>query len=165
MRVWLIPAPGAVKTRAQEIQAAFGGLEWIAPMPEHFFHVTVATTQTLEVEAAAEAWAGVAPFPIEYRRANCFHDAVIVEAHTRGVAALVERGFPNADASLLLPHMSIGYISGREEAAPLRAALEPFRDVDLGTGVADEVLLCDVPVGKSTFLQPWRVVDSVKLLS
>jgi hypothetical protein len=59
--------------------------------------------------------------------------------------------------------MSIGYTRRRGSADRLRAALRPFRDAELGTGIADEVLLCDVPVAKSTFLRPWRVVGSVKL--
>jgi hypothetical protein len=35
--------------------------------------------------------------------------------------------------------------------------------VSLGTGIVDELFLCEVPVAKSTLLQPWRVLGSVKL--
>jgi hypothetical protein len=35
--------------------------------------------------------------------------------------------------------------------------------VSLGTGIVDELFLCEVPVAKSTFLQPWRVLGSVEL--
>jgi len=125
--------------------------------------VWVGATDELDVDSASRAWADVAPFSVAYRRANCFHDAVIVEAHTHGVEALVERVFPHADLSLLLPHLRIGYVRRSEGADRLRTALPPSREVELGTGIVDEVLLCDVPVAKSRFLQPWGVVGSVKL--
>jgi len=152
-----------VKTRAHEIQASFRDLDWIAPLPDHFFHVTVRVTKEVDVSAAARAWADVAPFSIHYRRANCFHDAVIVEAHAQGVMDLVRRGLPEGDLLLLLPHMTIGYVRRSEPPDRLREALRPFRDVDLGAGTADEILLCEVPAGKSTFLRPWRLVGSVTL--
>jgi hypothetical protein len=88
---------------------------------------------------------------------------VIVEAHTAGVTALVERGFPDADLSLLLPHLSIGYPRRGATADRLREPLRRFRDVELGSGVVDEVLLCEVPIAKSTILRPWTVRGSVKL--
>jgi 2'-5' RNA ligase len=163
VRGWLIVPPEEVKLKARELQDSFRELDWIAPVPDHFLHLWLGATQELDVDAAARAWADVAPFSIVYRRANCFHDAAIVEAHTQGVPALVERGFPAADLVLLLPHMSIGYMRRAEAADRLRAALRPFREVELGTGVAAEVLLCDIPVAKSTFLQRWRIVGSVKL--
>jgi hypothetical protein len=161
--VWLIAPPAAVKAGARELQAAFDEVDWIAPTPAHFLHVSVAVTDGLDADSAARAWAGVAPFPIVYRRANCFHDAPIVEAHTDGVASLVRRALPGHDVATLLPHMSIGYTRTSELPDRLRTALGPLRDVELGTGLADEVLLCEVPAAKSTFLEPWRVLASVKL--
>ncbi len=163
--MWLITPPDAVKAGARELQAAFGELDWIAPVPDHYLHVSVAITDELDADSAARAWAGVAPFPIVYRRANCFHDAPIVEAHTDGVASLVRRAVPQHELATLLPHMSIGYTRTRELADRLRTALRPVRDVELGTALADEVLLCEVPAAKSTFLEPWRVLASVKLQS
>jgi hypothetical protein len=165
VRVWLIAPPDSVKAGARELQSAFGELEWIAPVPDHYLHVSVAVTDELDGTSAARAWADVAPFPIVYRRTNCFHDAPIVEAHTDGVAALVRRALPDHDLTTLLPHMSIGYTRQSEFPDRLRSALRPVRDVELGTGLADEVLLCDVPAAKSTFLEPWRVLASVKLQS
>jgi len=88
---------------------------------------------------------------------------VILEAHTAGIAALVERGFPDADLSLLLPHLSIGYTRRGAAADRLREPLRRYRDVELGSGIADEVLLCEVPIAKSTILRPWKVIGSVKL--
>jgi hypothetical protein len=37
------------------------------------------------------------------------------------------------------------------------------REVELGTGLVEEVLLCDVPVARSRFFEPWAVLDSVRL--
>jgi len=161
--VWLIAPPDAVKAGARELQAGFHELDWIAPTPDHFLHVSVAVTEELDADSAARAWAGVAPFPIVYRRANCFHDAPIVEAHTDGVAALVRHAIPEHDGATLLPHMSVGYIRTSQPPDRLRTALRPVRDIELGTGLADEILLCEVPAAKSTFLEPWRVLASVKL--
>jgi hypothetical protein len=103
----LIVPPDEVKLKASVIQAAFRDLDWIAPPPEHFLHVSV--------------WVGATD------------------------------------------ELSIGYARRSEAADPLRTALRPFREVDLGTGIVDEVLLCDVPVAKSTFLRPWRLIGSVTL--
>lgn len=163
MNVWLIFPPHEVKTKARTVQQSFRALDWIAPVPAHFLHVSVGEAADVDIEQTRRAWRDVAPFELEYRRANCFHDAAIVEAHGEGVRVLVERGLPQGDLSLLLPHLSIGYVTRSEPADELRAALTPFRDVSLGTGIVEELFLCEVPIAKSTFLQPWRVLGSVKL--
>jgi hypothetical protein len=54
--------------------------------------------------------------------ASSFHDAAIIGAHGQGVRALVERAFPQQDLSLLLPHLSIGYVKQGETAE-----LQPWR--------------------------------------
>jgi 2'-5' RNA ligase len=145
LRLWLIIPPKDVKAAARSVQQSFRELDWIAPVPAYFLHVSAG--------AGATDWASVAPFPITYRRANSFHDAVIVEAHADGP-------FP---PSPFLPHLSIGYFRRPESADRLRDVLPPFRDVELGTGIVDEVVLCDVPIGKTTFFQPWRVVTTLRL--
>ena len=88
-----------------------------------------------------------------------------IEVHGEGVRMLVERAFPQQDLSLLLPHLSIGYVKQSETAEHLRGTLGPFRDAEFGRGVVDEMFLGEVPFAGSTFLQPWRVLDSVKLRS
>jgi hypothetical protein len=143
--LWLIIPPDEVKAAVREVQASLHGLHWIAPVPEYFLHVSAG--------AAAADWSSVAPFPISYRRANCFHDAVIVEAHA-------DDAFPPPP---FLPHLSIGYFRRPESAGELREALVPFRDVELGTGLVEEVVLCDVPIGRTAFFMPWRVVATVRL--
>jgi hypothetical protein len=134
-----------VKVAARAVQQSFHELQWIAPLPAYFLHVSAG--------AGAVDWASVAPFPITYRRANCFHDAVIVEAHAKGP-------FPPPP---FLPHLSIGYFRRPESAERLRQALVPFRDIELGAGLVDEVVQCDVPIGKTTFFRPWRVVTTLRL--
>ena len=86
---------------------------------------------------------------------NCFHDAAIVEAHPEPDAP-----FP---PSPFLPHLSIGYFRRAERPDALRDALLPHRDVELGSGLVEEVVVCDVPVAKSRFFEPWLVVDRIRL--
>jgi hypothetical protein len=145
LRLWLIIPPDEVKVAVRKVQASLRGLDWIASVPEYFLHVSAG--------AGAADWSPVAPFPISYRRANCFHDAVIVEAHAEGA-------FPPPP---FLPHLSIGYVRRPESPEELREALVAFRDVELGTGLVEKVVLCDVPIGKTAFFEPWRVVATVRL--
>jgi hypothetical protein len=146
VRLWLIMPPREVRAAAREVQSSFAEFDWIAPLPEDFLHVSAG--------AGAGDWATVAPFPITYRYVNCFHDAVIAEAHADGGP------FPPAP---FLPHISLGYFRRAESPAALRRTLIPVRQVELGIGVVDEVLLCDIPIAKSRFFEPWRVVRSVRL--
>lgn len=161
--VWLILPPPNVRTNALAVQQSLRGLDWIAPVPDYFLHVSVGEAETVDLDQAERAWRDVEPFELEYRRANCFHDAAIVETHGEGVQQLVERAFPQTDLSVLLPHLSVGYVRRSEPAEELRTALTAFRDVSVGAGIVDEVFLCRVPFAKSTFLRPWRVLGSVKL--
>jgi hypothetical protein len=62
-----------------------------------------------------------------------------------------------------LPHLTDGYFRRPERPKRLREKLRDLRHVALGTGVAEEVLECDVPVGKTRFLEPWNVVERVPL--
>jgi hypothetical protein len=135
-----------VKEAVQELQRSFDELDWVAPLPQDFLHVSA--------PSSAAAWGSVAPFTITYRRVNCFHDAVIVEAHAE------DGPFPPAP---FLPHLSIGYFRRAEEPAALRDVLVPLREVELGAAVVEEVVVCDVPIAKSRFFEPWDVVDVVQL--
>jgi hypothetical protein len=135
-----------VRQAVQEVQGAFRDLDWVAPLPQDFLHVSA--------PSSAAAWGSVAPFTITYRRVNCFHDAVIVEAHAE------EGPFPPTP---FLPHLSIGYFRRAEEPAALRDALVPRREVELGAAVVEEVVVCDVPIAKSRFFEPWDVVDVIRL--
>ena len=144
---WLIIPPSDVKERVRDVQASFSALDWVAAVPDDFLHVSA--------PSSAGEWGSVPPFTLTYRCVNCFHDAAIVEAHAGPGAP-----FPPAP---FLPHLSIGYFRRTERPERLRNALVPHRDVDLGSGLVDEVLVCDVPIGKSRFFEPWQVVDRVRL--
>ena len=143
----MIP-PQEVKDAARDVQESFCHLDWVAAVPEHFLHVSA--------PPSAGDWGGVAPFEVTYRCVNCFHDAPIVEAHPEAGAPFPPPPF--------LPHLSIGYFRSAEPPEPLREALVPRRDVELGSGIVDEVLICDVPVAKSRFFERWLVVDRVRLV-
>jgi hypothetical protein len=145
-RCWLIIPPLDVKEAVREVQGAFRDLDWVAPVARDFLHVSA--------PSSAAAWGDVTPFAITYDRVNCFHDAVIVEAHAEGGP------FPPAP---FLPHLSIGYFRRAAEPAALRDVLVPLREVELGAGVVEEVVVCDVPIAKSRFFEPWDVVDVIRL--
>jgi 2'-5' RNA ligase len=145
VRVWLILPPDDVKRRIGALQESLRELDWVAAVPQHFLHVSA--------PPSAADWANVAPFPIGYRRVNCFHDAAIVEAHADGP-------FPPPP---FLPHLSIGYFRQAERVEPLRDVLMPLRAAEFGVGVVEEAVLCEVPTAKKTFLEPWRVVERVRL--
>ena len=146
MPSWLIIPPPEVKEAVQAVQQSFGALEWVAPVPQDFLHVSAT--------ASAAEWGSVAPFSLSYRRANCFHDAAIVEVHADHAP------FPPPP---FLPHLSVGYFRRPEQPGGLRDALASHRDVELGTGLVEEVLVCDVPIAKSRFFEPWHVAATVRL--
>jgi hypothetical protein len=135
--------PADVKDAAAAIQESFRELDWVAPLPDYFLHVSTPLGFGRDV----------APFPINYRGVNCFHDAVLVETHVDGV-------FPPPP---FLPHLSIGYFRRSEPADRLRDKLVPLRDVELGSGIVEEVLLCHVPYAKTTFFEPWTIVETIRL--
>ena len=103
---------------------------------------------------------GSRPFEIDYRRLNCFHEAVVVEVHGEGPHRLVER---HGDAESFLPHLTLGYVREPGPADELRSALLPLRDARLGMQLVDEVLVCSIPAGRSTLLRPWTVAERVPL--
>jgi hypothetical protein len=78
---WLVEAPAHVKEGAVELQDALAHLDWLTPVPDHFLHVWLAGPGTMG--NAYERWADVRPFAAEFRRVNCFHSAVVVEAAAR----------------------------------------------------------------------------------
>jgi 2'-5' RNA ligase len=146
-RCLLILPPPEVKEAVRPVQESFAELDWVAPVPDDFLHISA--------PAGASAWRALAPFAVNYRRINSFHDAAIVEVH-----AATGAPFP---AAPFLPHMSIGYFRRAERPEVLRDALAPYRDVELGSGVVDEIVVCDVPIAKSRFFEPWRVVERIPL--
>ena len=155
--VWVVVPPPEVKAAAAEVQRAFAHLDWLAPVPEHFLHVTIGRADG----APPDAWGEIEPFWVDYGRVNCFHEAVIGEVHGDGPRQLATALQPELET--FLPHLSLAYV--REPAPPeeLRAALVPVRDRSLGEQLVDEVALVEVPFARTTLLQPWTVAARVRL--
>ena len=141
---WFIEPTAAVKQRAAELQQAFAHLDWLAPLPAHLLHVTLPAP-----------FSGP-PVEIEYRRVNCFHEAVFVEAHAPEL--LGRAGVPQ-----FLPHLTLAVTRREHDAAALRDVLVPLRDAWVGRQVATEILRCRIPFGRRTLLQPWTITARVAL--
>ena len=139
---WFIEPTPEVRERAAELQRALARLDWLAPLPVHLLHVT------LPARVAGP------PFEIEYRRVNCFHEAVFVEAHA---PELRRRSTP------FLPHLTLAVTRREHDPAPLRDVLVPLRDAWVGRQVVGEIVRCAIPIGRGSVLSPWRVVERVAL--
>ena len=170
LAAWLITPPDELKQAAAQLQddlAHVAGIEWT---PQHFLHVwltPLALDPTDEqvsalTGAAREAWAEVDPFEIQYRRLNCFHDAVVVEVEGDGPRVLLEL---TGDAEpTFLPHMTLGYFRGENDPAQLRDAVVPLRDAGLGLQRVTELQLCLAPFDRHRIVTtPWTVADTVRL--
>jgi 2'-5' RNA ligase len=168
---WLIEAPLHVKDAVDDLLARLGEVEGVVAAPKHFLHIWIAGVAldpmpdrvTALVDAAREAWSGQRSFGIALRRANCFHDAAVVEAHTDGVPRLLAALDPAADLRVALPHMTVGYLQS-PSVASMRDALEDFRDREFASFNTDSVRLCLIPIARSTFTRPWELAGVHSLL-
>jgi 2'-5' RNA ligase len=168
---WLIEPPLHVKDAVRDLLAGLRRVENVRAVPRHFLHVWihgVAHDPTPDrvaelVNAAREIWDEQRSFEITLRHANCFHDAAVVEAHTDGVPRLLAALSPNADLRIALPHMTVGYLRS-PSVASMQDALEEFREGEFGTFHADNLRLCLIPIASSTFMSPWKVAGTQRLL-
>jgi 2'-5' RNA ligase len=168
---WLIEPPPQVKDAVRELLARLGKLERVGVVPEHFLHIWIhgvahdpAPGKVRElVDAAREIWAEEPSCEIVLRHANCFHDAAVVEAHTKGVPRLLAALDPSADLRVALPHMTVAYLQS-PSVASMRHALKEFKGREFGSFQADNVRLCLIPIARSTFLRPWEVAGTQPLL-
>ena len=144
---WLLVPGPAVTRAALDLQRAFANLPWLVMIPEHFLHVSLRD----DVD-----WTQAPPLTLRYARVNCFHDAVVAEVQCDELRRFV--GDP-----LFLPHLSVAYVAEPREPGAVREALVGVRDSVLGEETASEVLRCRVPVSKATLLQPWQVLERVRL--
>jgi len=62
-----------------------------------------------------------------------------------------------------LPHLSLAYVDRPIEAQPVREALAPFRELSLGTFIVDKLVRVRLPLGRTSVLQPWTVVERASL--
>jgi 2'-5' RNA ligase len=157
--VWLIEPSPNIKKAAARLQRHLDRFPWLAPVPEHFLHVSLGEAAVLE--QALNRWAGSGSFEIRYERVNCFHSAVVVEAHSPRLHDLVEG--TTLDPRTFLPHLTIAVTREEHEPDDLRSVLIPLRDLELGRATATEATRARVPAARSTVLCPWEVVEKVRL--
>jgi len=169
---WLIEPPPQIKNAVHDLLTRLGAVDGVAAVPRHLLHISIhgvahdPTPERLNDlrDAAGEIWAGQRSCEIALRYANCFHDAAVVEAHTDGVPRLLAALNPDVDLRIALPHMTVGYLRS-PSAASMREALESFRREEFGSFQADNVRLCLIPIARSTFMRPWKVAATHRLLT
>jgi 2'-5' RNA ligase len=158
--VWNVPVAEALRPRLAAVQDLLQGIPFLRRVPEHFLHVTVAGSQHARRDAGA-ALAGLDSFPIRIRGIGAFAEAVIAEVEGDGLREAARRlGTP---LETFVPHVSIAYTWEPGPVEPVREAVLPWRDHEVGEQLVDELLLCEVPASPTTLLQPWRVVERVRL--
>jgi 2'-5' RNA ligase len=171
----------------KDVQRSFAQLDWIMAVPHHFLHTWIAGVALtrrrpaadevhVALERAQRAWAGATPFGVRYGGVNCFHSAVVVEVEEAGPRALaaalvdsaywrelpVEGAMQAIPMTTFLPHMTVGVVRTPTEPTALREALVPLRDVDLGREHVSDAELCVIPASRTTVLDPWEVVGSIR---
>jgi 2'-5' RNA ligase len=149
---WLIVPPPEVKREVLRLQGELEDVPGLELIPHHFLHVWLGRQHGPDVEELA----GGGPFELAYRKASCFHTAVFVEAHAE---RLDEVDSPDT----YLPHLTIAVARGAPDVQPVRDAVVPLRDGDLGTTLVDELVYARFPMSRSTVLQPWTVIERLPL--
>jgi hypothetical protein len=148
---WLIVPPPEVKREALRVQGALEDVPGLELVPHHFLHVWIrGTSHGPDPDELAER----APFDVAYSRLNCFHNAVVVEVESRAFDEV-------AAPPTFLPHMTVAVVRGTPATEPVREAVEPLRDVDLGTAVARQLVRVGFPASKTTIFEPWTVLDAL----
>ena len=109
---------------------------------------------------AHERWADVPPFAAEFRRVNCFHSAVVVEA-SGAFGRLVEES--SLDRATFLLHLTIAVTRERHDPVALRDVIQARRDVNLGEATVDEVKLVRFPASRTTLFRPWETIRTIRL--
>jgi beta-phosphoglucomutase-like phosphatase (HAD superfamily) len=105
-------------------------------------------------------WRGTGAFEVSYERINCFHSAVVVEAHAPRLHELIEGS--DLDADTFLPHLTIATTTEAHAPADLQELLVTLRERQLGTGTASEAKRVRFPAARTTLLQPWEVVETIR---
>ncbi len=156
---------GWIVEPSQEVEAAVAGLQeslrsfdWIELVPEHLLHIWLGFPERLG--KAPQRWPELGPFEIGYARPNCFHNAVVVEVtpSMRQLVAGTENDLPE-----FLPHMTVAVTRVEHDAGELRDRLIQLRETDLGAQTVSETKRVRFPAAQSTLLQPWEVVETVRL--
>ena len=149
---WLIVPPPEVKREALRLQAELEEVAGLEIVPHHFLHVWLNGPHGAAVHEVAEG----GPFDVVYGNVNCLHTAVVVEAWSERLDAVVA-------PPTFLPHMTIAVVRGSPPVDPVRDAVVPLRSAACGRGVVRELVRVRVPAGRDTVLQPWRVIERLRL--
>jgi hypothetical protein len=156
---WIVEPPREIKRAALNVQDVFAGLDWLAPIPEHFLHVWLGGAGGLG--AKPKELRGSGSFEAVYGRVNCFHSAVVVEVQAPPLGAFVAG--TEVDSATFLPHLTIGITRKEHDPGDLRRALLSLRNIDLGVSEVTELKRIRFPAGQRTLLRPWSVIETVPL--
>ncbi len=142
-------------------------------LPSHYFHITVlpvilandlpAGSIARMMDRTSRALRGLPSLRLTLKGINSFPTSAFVEVHDeRGGlievrnalrSAMTRTGIPgfgaaapeNPDELPFLPHMSICYYRAHYPTAEVGTALEPFRDMEIGTVRVDSISLAAIP--------------------
>jgi hypothetical protein len=156
---WVVEPPREIKRAALNLQGVFAGLDWLAPIPEHFLHVWVGGARGLGTKPEELRNSGT--FEAVYRRVNCFHSAVVIEVEAPPLRRFVAS--TEVDTATFLPHMTIGVTREEHDPEDLRRALLPVRNFELGVSEVTELTRIRFPAGQTTLLRPWSMSETVLL--
>jgi 2'-5' RNA ligase len=164
--MWLLLPSPALADEAAAVQRELAALDGLRPLPRHFLHVTVgpaAERPTDEVLAVArERLHGAGAVEARVGPVTCLNAAVVLEVSADALPRLASALDPHRDLSLFLPHLSLAYAEGTP-TEPVRAVLEPLRGRPPAAETFSEVVLCVVPISRTTMLNPWRVAGRIAL--
>jgi hypothetical protein len=142
---WLIVPPPELKHAALRVQGELEEVRGLRIVPHHFLHVSLPHGAELD-----------GPFEVSVAGVNCFHCAAVAEVASPALDRL--------DApETFLPHVSLAYVEVPIDPAPVRDVLAPHRAIELGSFVVEEIVRVRVPAAKATILDPWTVVERVRL--
>jgi 2'-5' RNA ligase len=149
---WLIVPSRETKRAVAELQRRLDDVDGLEPVPAHFLHVWLRGEHGPDLGQLR----ALAPFELDYARVNCFHTAVVVEAHS---SALEQVDAP----AHYLPHLTIAVVRDVPDPEAVRRAVVPLRDTAVGTDLVDELVSIRAPGSQTTVLQPWTVVERLAL--
>jgi hypothetical protein len=145
---WVLEPSPAIKAAAVALQRPLGAIDWLRLLPDHFLHVTLPVPGT-ELH-------GGGPFELEYRRVNCFHDAVVVEVAAPELQAI-------HPLTTFLPHLTLAYPMREAPPGELRDVVTGMREAVLGREEATEAIHISFPFSRQRFLEPWTVRERISL--
>jgi hypothetical protein len=163
LTVWLAPPAAAAAEEALAVQRLLAGVAGLRATPLHWLHVSLGHGQPDDLDAVRERVGGFGPFEADYGPISCFHEALVLEAHSERFADVAEAVDPTRDLTTFLPHLSIAYVAGAPAATPIRERLAPLRDRPPVRDVVSEIRLCVIPVARDRLLTPWQVAGVVRL--